>query len=40
MSKMNIGKTLLWTLKWYWTYMEGKIMSELSEKQIDEFIAE
>jgi len=38
-SKMNIEKTLIWTLNWYFAYMEGKNMNELSEKQIDEFIA-
>lgn len=39
-SKMSIEKTLMWTLKWYFAYNEGKNMKELSEKQIDEFIAE
>ena len=39
-SKMSIEKTLMWTLKWYLAYMEGKNMKELSEKQIDEFIEE
>lgn len=39
-SKMKIEKTLMWTLKWYLAYIEGKNMKELSEKQIDEFIAE
>lgn len=39
-SKMRIEKTLMWSLKWYMAYIEGKNMRELSEKQIDEFIAE
>jgi CDP-glucose 4,6-dehydratase len=39
-SKMNIEKTLLWTLNWYLAYIEGKNMKELSEQQIDEFIGE
>jgi CDP-glucose 4,6-dehydratase len=39
-SKMNIEKTLTWTLNWYLAHMEGKNMKELSEEQIDEFIRE
>ena len=39
-SKMSIEKTLILTLKWYLAYIEGNNMKELSEKQIDEFIAE
>ena len=39
-SKMNIEKTLMWTLKWYRAYNEGGNMKEFSEKQIDEFITE
>jgi len=39
-SKMNLEKTLMWTLKWYLSFFEGKNMKELSEKQIDAFIAE
>jgi CDP-glucose 4,6-dehydratase len=39
-SKMNIEKTLMWTLKWYLAYIEGNNMKEFSEKQIDEFITE
>lgn len=39
-SKLNIEKTLMWTLKWYMGYIEGKNMKEISEKQIDEFLAE
>jgi len=39
-SKISIEKTLMLTLKWYLAYIEGNNMKELSEKQIDEFIAE
>ena len=39
-SKMNIEKTLLWTLKWYLAYNEGYNMKELCERQIDEYVAE
>jgi len=39
-SKMDIEKTLLWTLKWYLAYFDGKNMKEFSEKQINEFITE
>lgn len=37
-SKMNLEKTLLWTLNWYQAFMKGNNMKELSEKQIDEFM--
>ncbi len=39
-SKMSIEKTLMWTLKWYLAYIDGNNMENLSEKQIEEFIAE
>ena len=39
-SKMNIEKTLLWTLNWYDEFMKGNDMKEFTEKQIDEFIGE
>ncbi len=39
-SKMNIEKTLQWTLDWYNEFMKGGgSMREFSEKQIDEFMA-
>ncbi|MBC8502039.1 MAG: CDP-glucose 4,6-dehydratase [Nitrosopumilus sp.] len=38
-SKMNLEKTLLWTLNWYTEFMKGNNMKEFTEKQIDEFMA-
>ena len=38
-SKMDLKKTLLWTLNWYKEFMKGTNMKELSEKQIDKFMA-
>mgnify|MGYP006426131333 CR=1 FL=1 len=37
-SKMNLEKTLLWTINWYNEYMKNKNMKEFTEKQIDEFL--
>jgi len=38
-SKMNLEKTMSWTLNWYTEYMKGNNMEEFTEKQIDEFMA-
>ncbi len=38
-SKMNLEKTLLWTMDWYNEYMKNNNMKEFSERQIDEFMA-
>ncbi len=39
-SKMSLEKTLMWTLKWYLSFIEGENMKELSEKQIEAFMVE
>jgi len=38
-SKMNIESSLEWTVGWYKKYKEGKNMKEVSENQINDFIA-
>lgn len=38
-SKMNIESSLEWTVEWYRKYKEGKNMKEVSENQINDFIA-
>lgn len=38
-SKMELEKTLIWTLNWYKEYMKNSNMKEFTEKQIDEFMA-
>jgi len=37
-SKMDLEKTLLWTLNWYKEYFKGNDMNNFSENQIDEFM--
>ena len=39
-SKMDLEKTLLWTLNWYKEFMKESNMKEFTERQIDEFTAE
>ena len=38
-SKMNLEKTLLWTLNWYEEYKKGGNMRKFSEDQIDKFVS-
>tara|TARA_B110000438_G_scaffold212726_1_gene204879 strand:+ start:1247 stop:2314 length:1068 start_codon:yes stop_codon:yes gene_type:complete len=38
-SKMDLEKTLLLTLNWYTEFMKGNNMKDVTEKQIDQFMA-
>ena len=37
-SKMNLGKTLLWTMNWYAEYLKNNNVEEFTKKQIDEYM--